>query len=510
MSSSSPPHSHWDPAVEVVNLTMKFGDFTALEGVSLRIRAHRVHALLGENGAGKSTLVKCLIGYQKPTSGQISIQDREVELNSPKEAHEKGVGMVFQHFNLVENMSVAENFILSQDSIDLVLDWKKEKTRLMDFLSTAPFTVPLDSLVRNLSAGEKQKLEILKQLYFQRPILILDEPTSVLTPQEADEILGLLKAMVDRGELTLILITHKFREVELYADDVTVLRRGKLMASGHSADYTREQLGTLMVGQTPPPPVTLTPYTGVPETVFEAQGLSGPGVVDCTLEVNRGEIVGLAGVSGNGQRELVEMLTGLKPYQARKLTVGGQTYQNTRDYYQKQRIRILPEMPLQNACVPSMSVTENLAFRAFDRPPLSQGPFVSRKEMVSRATQLQTQYQIRGRSLEAPISTLSGGNVQRAVLARELSEDADFLVAVNPCFGLDFGATAEIHSRLEQARSQGTAILLISEDLDELLEMSDRIAVIFEGRIVAQVTRDQADPRVLGQYMAGGSNHGPL
>jgi simple sugar transport system ATP-binding protein len=498
------------PSLEVIAMTKQFGAFTALDDVSLKVERGAFHALLGENGAGKSTLVKSVIGYEKPTAGDVLINDREVRFGSTREAHKAGIGMVYQRFTLVENMSVAENLVLVRDRVPAVVDWKAELAALETFMDSMPFRVPLRAPVHSLAAGEKQKLEILKQLYLQRTLLFLDEPTSVLTPAEADEVLGLLHAMTRKQALTVLIITHKFREVTAFADVVTVLRRGKRVGGGPVKDLSTAEMAKLMVGdqalRKPAPRAERAQQNErlVIEELRASDDTGVPALHDLSLRVRAGEIVGVAGVSGNGQRELVEVLAGQRKRTAGALRIEGAVYEPVRESIRRNKVKILPEVPLDNACVPAMSVAENMALRDYDVPPIQRGgAFVSKRRIRERAERMIARFGVKTASPAAPIRELSGGNVQRAVLARELSEPCNVLIAANPCFGLDFAAAAEIRAQLVDARNHGTAVLLISEDLDELLELSDRLCVIFDGAIVHETTPAETQPATIGRYMAG-------
>jgi general nucleoside transport system ATP-binding protein len=497
-------------ALEVLGMTKRFGAFTALDNVSLKLDTGSFHALLGENGAGKSTLVKSVIGYELPTAGEVVLRGRQVTFGSTREAHAAGIGMVYQRFTLVENMSVAENLVLVRDHVPAVVDWKKELAALETFMDGMPFRVPLRVPVHSLAAGEKQKLEILKQLYLKRSLLFLDEPTSVLTPAEADEVLGLLHAMTRRGELTVLIITHKFREVTAFADEVTVLRRGKHVGGGKVKELSTAEMAKLMVGEEslrkPAPRKTHDQKRA--RLVIDKLGASDdtgmPAVRDLSLTVHAGEIVGVAGVSGNGQRELVEVLAGQRKRGRGSVTIDGAQFDARRDQIRKHKVKVLPEVPLDNACVPNMSVSENIALRDYDLPPIKRaGAFVSRRRIREKAERLIARFGVKASSPAAPIRDLSGGNIQRAVLARELSEPSDVLITQNPCFGLDFAASAEIRAQLVDARNHGTAVLLISEDLDELMELSDRLCVMFDGAIVFETTPENTQPAEVGRYMAG-------
>lgn len=502
--------------VEVLGLSKRFGDFVALDDVSLHVAPGSFHALLGENGAGKSTLVKCLIGYQPADRGSVSVDRRERTIASPRDAAALGIGMVFQHFTLAPNLSVAENLLLAQPRLPMLLDWKRERAALDAMLADMPFRVPLDALAGELAAGEKQKVEIIKQLYLKRRFIILDEPTSVLTPGEADELLGFLQRCTRSGALSVLMITHKFREVMRFADEVTVLRRGRRVAGCRVSDTDPQRLAVAMMGADELPGETTaapasTALAGAEVLRISSLTVKGdrgvPAVEALSLQVAAGEIVGIAGVSGNGQRELVEALLGQRRRLAGEITIDGKPYRQRRHEMQALGLRSLPEEPLRNACIGEMSVAENMALRSFDQAPLARGPLLGRAALRAQAQAMIQSFGVRTPGPDAPIASLSGGNVQRAVLARELSADAAHpvrvLIVVNPVFGLDFKAVAAIHARLRAARDAGCAVLLVSEDLDELMELSDRLLVMHAGRICYSCPRAAADVATLGHYMAG-------
>ncbi|MDE8346146.1 MAG: ABC transporter ATP-binding protein [Acidocella sp.] len=494
--------------LEAIEITKRFGDFTALDRVSLTLRPGTVHALLGENGAGKSTLVKCLMGFYHADSGEIKIAGKTQKVGNPRDAQGAGIGMVYQYFTLVPSMTVLENLTMGLGFRPGRIDWRAERAKLSAFLATMPFGVDIDRPVSQLAAGEKQKAEILKQLYLQARILILDEPTSVLTPQEADEMLGLVRSMAVEGRLSVLIITHKFREVLAFADEVTVLRRGKLVGAGKVNDLGVARMASLMMGDQ-----AAGDHAGRLEResgalMLELNNVSAlddagnPALRRVNLQVHRGEIVGVAGVSGNGQTALVEVLAGQRKHQG-LVAVAGEAFGASRKEIWRHKFSLLPEEPLRNACVGRMSVAENMAFRNFDRPPLGGGILVRRAAMQRQADDLIARYNVRTTGPDAPVATLSGGNVQRAVLARELSGEVDVLVCANPVFGLDFAAVADIHGQIVAARNRGAAVLLVSEDLDELLELADRVVVIFAGAIVYETSRSGADRQAIGIHMAG-------
>ena len=498
------------PSLELIGFSKRFGALAALDDVSVKVNSGTFHALLGENGAGKSTLVKCAMGYYSADEGQILLNGREAVIEHPRQAHELGLGMVYQHFTLVPNMTVLENFVLSRGDLPAVVDWAGERSAVKAFLATTPFVVPLDTPVADLAAGQKQKAEILRQLYLKRTLLILDEPTSVLTPDEADEVLSTLKRMAASGQITVVIITHKFREVNAFCDTVTVLRRGKLVGTRPTAELDNETMAEMMVGRREQR-IDVQRAARAPGTsVLKVEGLSvadhlGQLAVDSLdLEVHAGEIVGVAGVSGNGQRELVETLAGQRHAETGCILVHGEAYGATRREMIRHKIACLPEEPLRNACVAEMSVADNMALRSFDQPPTSSdGIRLKRGPLRETARRLIEAYRVKTPGPDTPIKALSGGNVQRAVLARELSSEGDLLIVANPCFGLDFAAVAEIRSRIVQARNRGAAVLLVSEDLDEILQLSDRIVVMFDGRLALETDAAHADVGAIGRAMAG-------
>jgi simple sugar transport system ATP-binding protein len=497
--------------IETLGMTMRFGSFTALDNVSIDVPAGSFHALLGENGAGKSTLVKCIMGFYHATSGSLSVDGREVSVASPKDAATYGLGMVYQHFTLVPSLTGAENLVISRTSVPSVINWAKERKDLAAFMERMPFQIPLERPVSELAAGEKQKLEIVKQLYLGRSFLVLDEPTSVLTPAEADEMLGIVRGMTERGELTVLMISHKFHEVTKFADAVSILRRGKLVGTGKVNELSTSDMAAMMIGDVKLAELdSRLPVPEAAKSVLKVEQVKAPdrsGLKTIEIDnlfVRSGEIVGIAGISGNDQKELTEILAGQRPTDRGTVTVNGEAYGATRPETRKNNVRFIPEEPLQNACAPKMTVSENLAFRTFDlKGDGKDAIWLNKGEMKKRASSLISDFKVKTASSSSPIAALSGGNVQRAVLARELTGDVDLLIVSNPCFGLDFSAVAEIRARIMRARNSGTAVLLLSEDLDELLEMSDRIMVISEGKLVYETPIRAADIGVIGAHMAG-------
>jgi general nucleoside transport system ATP-binding protein len=497
------------PRMDAIGMTKRFGPLLALDDVSLHLEPGSFHAILGENGAGKSTLVTCIMGYHRPDAGYLVVDGTRRDVHNPRQAHDLGLGLVYQHFTLVPNMTAAENLVLGQSPLPTVIDWAGERARIEAFQGGMPFRVDLDARITSLAAGEKQKLEILKQLYLGRRVLILDEPTSVLTPAEADQVLGLLRDMADQERLTVVLITHKLREVLAFARDVTVLKNGRSVGRRDVVELDEAALAGMMFGRDTAFISPAREHISSGAVRLEVRGLTAlndKGVLACegvSLAVRSGEILGVAGVAGNGQRELVEVLAGQREAESGDILVSGEPYRRRRTEMRRRGIFLLTEEPLLNGCVRSMSVAENLAFRNFDEAAnTALGCFVRRSALRRQAAELITHYGIRAAGPDARIDTLSGGNVQRTVLARELSGSVSVLIAQNPCAGLDFAATSEIHARIVAARNRGAAIVLLSEDLDELLELADRIVVMFEGRIVYETTRAKADIQKIGLHMA--------
>jgi general nucleoside transport system ATP-binding protein len=503
-------------ALEAINIRKRFGDVVALGGVSLKVREGSVHALLGENGAGKSTLVKCLTGYYTPDEGQFIVAGRQLVNRSPREALRAGIGMVYQHFTLVPGMTVAENLLLARSAIPFAIGWREFQREIESRLASMPFRVPLQAQVSSLSAGEKQKVEILKQLLMNRRLLVLDEPSSVLTPQESDDVLGALSRQAKSGALTVVLITHKLREVRQFADDVTVLRHGSVAGGGPAGALSDPRLAELMVGApqetaaTKPRARAATSGARLRIAELRVRSANGAVAVDgVSLSIASGETLGIVGISGNGQRELVEALAGQRAFEAGNASIDGEPFARNRAFMRRHRIAVLPEEPLRNACVAEMSVSENLAMRAYDEAPLALGGRLARWRMrpdrlAAWARGVIQRNAIHAGGPESAVSTLSGGNVQRLVLAREIGErGVGLLIAANPCFGLDFAAAARIRDRIRAVRDSGAAVLFISEDLDEVFDIADRIAVMSSGRIVYQTARAGASRNAIGQAMAG-------
>jgi simple sugar transport system ATP-binding protein len=497
------------PSVQATGISKSFGALRALDDVSIDVPPGAFHAIVGENGAGKSTLAKCLLGFYHPDAGQVKLDG--AVMTTPAEARRAGLGMVFQHFTLAPSLTAAENLLLARPDLPALLNWKMERARLRAFLESAPFQIDLDARVEHLAAGQKQKVEILKQLYLETRVLILDEPTSVLTPAEADEVMTVLRGMVTNGSLSVLLITHKLREVMAFADRVTILRRGRWVASSEVRDIDVPRIAELMIGAAPPPEQVARAQVAAPAVTLEIRDLlvrgdhGLPAVKRVNLTVYAGEILGIAGVSGNGQRELVQAIGGQREIGSGAIAAFGTPYRPSRASIRSAGLFTLPEEPLENATVPRLSVAENLALRSFERPPIARfGFLLDRAAIRQSAENAGRRFSIRTPSVRSPVRNLSGGNVQRLVLARDLgSGEAKIMVVANPCFGLDFAATAFVHNQLIELRNRGGSVLLVSEDLDELMKIADRILVMSGGEIAHEALRGDLDLAAVGRYMGG-------
>ena len=501
------------PSLETVGMSKSFGALKALQDVSIQVPAGSFHALLGENGAGKSTLVKCIMGFYKPDRGQLLIDGKETTVRNPRDAQALGVGMVYQHFTLVPALTAAENLVVSRADAPGFIDWRKERKALESFLDTMPFRVPLNKPVSAMAAGEKQKLEILKLLYLNQRFLILDEPTSVLTPGEADEILGLLRGMAHRGEITVAMISHKFREVEAFCDDFTVLRRGARVGGGKVGAVSTRDMAAMMIGDAVVRPSAARSVNAAERRRRSWRSpASSPrttrGATPSTASISRsgpGEIVGIAGVSGNGQSELVEALSGQRPIKLGQILIRDVNFEPKPG----------PFRPLQGFRAAGGAAEKRDRADHVGRREHGVSAFSTRRRCRAsasgcrasrcedKARDLIDRYNVKTPSTETQIRDLSGGNVQRAVLARELSEDVDVLIVANPCFGLDFASVADIRAQIMEQRNRGAAVLLVSEDLDEILELSDRIAVMSGGKVAYLTQAAGADRTTIGRYMAG-------
>ena len=496
--------------VRMVNITKRFPGVVANDRVCFELRAGEVHALLGENGAGKTTLMNILYGLYRPDEGRIFVEGREVRIRSPRDAMRLGIGMVHQHFRLVPTLTVAENIALSLREAGFLFPAKKVEPLIEEVANYYGLRVDPHARIWQLSVGERQRVEILKLLIRDARVLILDEPTTVLTPKERDELFKVMRKLAYEGR-GIIFITHKLDEVFRVADRVTVLRKGRVVASGLPVrSVTPAQLARLMVGRElkPRPPRRARRPGNVVLEVRELAALNDRGflaVRGVSFEVRRGEILGIAGVAGNGQKELVEAIVGLrKPARGRVLIDGVDVTGRSPAFLARLGVAFIPEDRARYGVVPDLSVAENLILRVYREQRFKRGPLLDRQAIREWSEKLVAEFGIVTPSVEAPAGSLSGGNVQRLILARELSTSPKLVIASHPTHGLDVAATEYIRSLLLEQRDRGAGILLVSEDLDEILELSDRIAVMREGRIVGLLDASEADLETIGLLMSKG------
>ena len=497
--------------LELRGITKRFPGVLANDHIGFDLRAGEVHALLGENGAGKSTLMNVLYGLYHPDEGEILINGEPVRIHSPKEAIERGIGMVHQHFMLIPVMTVAENIVLATEPrrAGVLLDYASARKRVEELASSFNFAIDPQARIENITVGQQQRVEILKALYRRADILILDEPTAVLTPQEALELFGILRGLTREG-MSIVFISHKLNEVLEIADRITVLRRGKKIETLPVAGATEEGLARLMVGRdvllrvdkaTPKPGDPLLEVEDV--KVLDDRGLEA--VRGVSLQVRAGEIVGIAGVDGNGQTELVEALTGLRSIQAGEFRVAGRRLTGSSTHrILESGIGHIPEDRQKRGLVLEFTLAENLAFHEFDRAPSSYFGWLRPGRLISRARRILQEFDVRGGGPQTPAKSLSGGNQQKVVVAREVANDPRVLIAAQPTRGLDVGAIEFVHRMLVEERDEGRAVLFVSLELDEIMSLSDRILVMYEGEIVGEFGPD-ATEQELGVAMLGGT-----
>ncbi|ESA33779.1 heme abc transporter atp-binding protein [Leptolyngbya sp. Heron Island J] len=487
--------------LQLVNITKRFGDFTANDGISLTVHAGSIHGLLGENGAGKSTLMNILSGLYQPDEGEILLDGRSVQIKAPADAIRRGIGMIHQHFMLVPQLTVTENIILGCPG-GLHLDMRSQAQRITELSQTYGLDVPPLARVENLPVGIQQRVEILKVLYRQARILILDEPTAVLTPGEIQGFLETLKQLASRNH-TIIFISHKLDEVMAVCNEVTILRRGKQVASCATADTNRTELARLMVDRhveinsRPEPQSTGNVVLDVQDlwvsTEHQVEAVRG-----LSLQVRAGEIVGIAGVDGNGQRELTDAIAGLLPAKKGSIKIHANPSKGT-----SKPFAYIPEDRQKQGLVLGFSIARNLILKAFTRLPFCRGWLLQREKINTNAHQAIQAFDIRTPTSQLPVGQLSGGNQQKVILARELAGDPALIIAMQPTRGLDIGATAEVQQSLLAQRTRGAAILYISTELEEVMAMSDRLGVIYRGQLVDMLDASTATLEQVGLRMAG-------
>jgi simple sugar transport system ATP-binding protein len=495
-------------------ITKRFGTVVANDHIDFHAAWGEVHALVGENGAGKSTLMSILAGLYRPDEGTVEIDGASVRFRSPRDAIGHGIGMVYQHFMLVEPFSVAENVILGERRSGTQLEAGRVERELATLSEKYGLGVDPRARIWQLSVGEQQRVEILRLLHLGARILVFDEPTAVLTPQEAHNLLRTLRELAVQG-FCVVFISHKLDEVLEVADRISVLRRGRIVASTTPAETDRRTLARSMVGRELADHVidpSLEPHEAVAAgaTMLELRGVSAlgdkglPALRDVDLKVRAGETLGIAGVAGNGQRELAEVITGLRPITGGTICIAGKEMTGRpAGEIARAGVAHIPEDRLATGLIGAMDLSENAILRDYGRPPLSSGPFLMLHAVSAFADRLIAAHDVKAPGRWARMRTLSGGNQQKLLLARELSGAPRVIVAVHPTRGVDVGATEAIHAALREQRTRGAATLLISEDLDELLALSDRIAVLFEGRIMGVLPARGADREEIGLMMAG-------
>lgn len=497
-------------AIEMKNITKKFGEFIANDNIDLTVNKGEIHALLGENGAGKSTLMNILYGLYTPTSGEIYINGNKVNITNPNIAIEQGIGMVHQHFMLVETFSVVENIILGMETTKgIALDINTARTKVQEISESYGLHVDPDALIQDITVGMQQRVEILKALYRGADILILDEPTAVLTPQEIEELISIVRSLADQGK-TIIIITHKLKEIKASADYCTIIRRGKKIDTVKVDDVTEEQLAEMMVGRQVSFSVEKNPMERG-KKVLEIQDMVVKdnrklnAVNGLSLELYSGEILGIAGIDGNGQSELIEGLTGLRNIESGRVTLDGKDITNNTPFeIINSGISTIPEDRQRRGLVLDFTIAENMILENYYKKPFSSKGRLNHKNIKEFADNLMEKFDVRPRNSEYLAGELSGGNQQKVIIAREVTNDPEVLIAAQPTRGLDVGAIEYVHKYLVKQRDSGKAVLLISFELDEIMNVSDRIAVIYGGKIVDIIDVKDATENRLGLLMAGG------
>ena len=496
--------------IEMREITKVFGEFVANDKINLQLRKGEIHALLGENGAGKSTLMNMLAGLLEPTSGEIFVNGKSEKLDSPSRAAALGIGMVHQHFMLVEAFTVAENIILGSEITNKgVLDLKKANADILELSERYGLAVDPTAKVEDISVGAQQRVEILKTLYRGAEILIFDEPTAVLTPAEILELMDIMKTLVKEGK-SIILITHKLDEIRAVADRVTVIRRGKSIETVSIEGVSNKDLAEMMVGRSvsfvtekeeaKPKDVVLQISDLI---VNENRGV--PAVKELSLDVHAGEIVGVAGIDGNGQSELIQAITGLRKVKSGSIKIKGREVVGLSPRkITEMQVSHVPEDRHRDGLVLEMMLSENIALQTYYKEPLSNKGVLNYNQINSYARKLMEEFDVRAASELVPAGALSGGNQQKAIIAREVDRNPDLLIVSQPTRGLDVGAIEYIHKRLISERDKGKAVLVVSFELDEILNLSDRIAVIHDGKIQGIVNPSETNKQELGILMAGG------
>ena len=500
----------------MLNITKEFPGIIANDDITLRLKRGEIHALLGENGAGKSTLMSVLFGLYRPEKGVIKKNGEVVDIKDPNDATALGIGMVHQHFKLIDVFSVLDNIILGAETTKLGFLQKKEaKKQVMELSEKYGLKVDVNAKVEDITVGMQQRVEILKMLYRENEILIFDEPTAVLTPQEIDELMNIMRSFKEEGK-SILFITHKLNEIMAVSDRVTVLRKGKCIGTVNTADVTKQELSTMMVGR--PVQLEVVKEPAQPkEVVLSVENLTVPSklhknnaVKNVSFDVRAGEIVCIAGIDGNGQTELIQGITGLEPVKSGKITLCGENITHSSiKKRNKTGISHIPEDRHKHGLVLKNTLEENLVLQRFDEKRFQKMGFIKFGEVRKYADELIERFDVRsGQGAVTTAASMSGGNQQKAIIAREIDREKPLLIAVQPTRGLDVGAIEYIHSQLVSERDKGAAILLVSLELDEVLSLSDRILVMYEGEIVGEVDPKNTTPEELGLYMSGAKRKG--
>ncbi len=498
------------PAIELLGITKRFPGVVANDRVDLVVEEGEIHAICGENGAGKSTLMKILYGMLQPDEGRMSVDGKEVSFKSPSDAIERGIGMVHQHFMLADQLTVLENVILGSEPMRSLgrIDFEKARQDLATVSQAYGLTVYPDELVETLEVGERQRVEIIKVLYRGARILILDEPTAVLVPQEVEELFRNLRELKEAGS-TILFINHKLEEILVIADSITVMRQGRTVATVKPADVTAGDLAELMVGSELPSPSTeestVTDVVAVSVRNLTVLDDDERTVVDdVSFEVHRGEILGIAGIEGNGQAELIDALVGTRTATSGTIELEGEdaTTWPVRDRREK-GLAYVPQDRQREGLLLQAPLWENVALGHQTQAPFVRGPWVDREGSKKRTMEVIDEFDVRTPGVDTPAHALSGGNQQKLIVGREMTSNPDILIAAHPTRGIDVGAQAEVWRDLRRARATGMATVLVSADLEELIGLSDTIVVMLRGRLVARLDPEKVTPRVLGSYMTG-------
>lgn len=503
-------------AIEMRHIVKKFGDFKANDDINLTLHQGEILALLGENGAGKSTLMRILSGLLEPTSGEIFVKGKKVEINSPTKAKELGIGMVHQHFMLMESFTVLENIILGHEPTNgITLDIKKAREQILKLSEKYGLAIDPDAQISNITVAQQQRVEILKVLYRGADILIFDEPTAVLTPQEITEFIQIIKNLAKEGK-SIILITHKLSEIKAVADQVTIIRRGRDVGTFEVANVDDNRLAELMVGhhvnmKLNKKSVKLGREILKVENLKVKNTRGSFAVKKLSLNIHGGEILGLAGIDGNGQDELVEAITGLRHVNSGKVIINSQNMTNKKvRQITEAGVAHIPADRQKYGLILNLPLAENLVLQTFYKQPYSKHGIINHQAIYEHAEELIKKYDIRTTSAELPASDLSGGNQQKAIIARELDRNSDLIIAFQPTRGLDVGAIEYIHKQLLAERDAGKAVLLVSYELDEIMQLSDRIAVLHDGKISGEVKPEDTNDTELGLLMTGIKKEGAV